>query len=195
MTMPFALQFVEEWYQDKYGWKPSQCRVYPEAKPPLDCMESWFIGIDDIGIESGPDTTDSLKEICSIQIGVWRRYEHLIKNLSGIIKLPTDKYLLGAFTLYEMERKVLVCRSEGEPLYGLHQNWNIVSGINSRYNLPHDILGDGFKYPFAYRGRGQMEEIGYPDDRGNVRVWAGYRLRFRGLAREQKLRGSNVAIG
>lgn len=192
--MAFALEYTAEWFRDKYAWKVDQCRVFPGAEPPLDAMGPWFIGIDDAGVETGNDTTDSLKEICTIQIGIWRRLEHLTKILRGQIKLPTDKYVLGAFTLHEMERSVIVCRGGGEPSYGLHANYNFLAGINSRYSLPHDILGANFHFPFVYKGRGPMEERGYDQD-GRAIVWSGYRLRFRGLAREQKLRGSGIAIG
>lgn len=196
MSMALALEYTQEWFRDKYSFKVSQCGVQPQAQPPLDAMGPFYIAIDDAGVQTGNEQTHSLKEILTITVGIWRKMEHFSpKILRGNLKLPQDKYLAGAFTLAEMERKVIVRRSGGEPLYGLHFNYDFVNGINARYALPHETLGANFVFPFQYKGRGQMEELGYDVGAGDPILWSGYRLRFSGLAREQKLTGTTPAIG
>jgi hypothetical protein len=194
MSMAMALQGMTEWLRDHYGWKANECGVQFDCIPPFDAG-NFYVGLDDSGVETGPDETDSLKEILTIRIGIWRRPEHLLKDRLGEMKLPFDKYLLGAVTLNELERKVVVHRRAGVLLHGFHNNWSFVSSLNTRYNLPDDTYGAKFLQPLRYRGKGAMESIVMETQSGTMDAWYGYRLRLRGLLREQKQNIATDAIG
>lgn len=186
MSAALALEFTQEWLRTKNGWKHNQCGVQYEAMPALDA-EDFYVAIDDLGTEPGNELTDSLKEIFSFQIGIWKRAEHLgIKDLRGELKLPQDQYVIQAYTLHDLERAVVVPGQNG-----LHANYEFLEALNARYNLPSSILGALFNRPLFYKGRGRMEPMGV-DDGNTTKAWYGYRLRFRGLDREQKLRNSDT---
>lgn len=198
MSMALALEFTTEWLRSKHGWKPNECGVQFEAQPAYDAGQ-FYVALDDSGVETGPDETDSLKEILTITIGVWRRPEHLMKDKRGILKLPHDQYLLGAWTLHELERSVIVHKTGGSTQVnkdGLHNNWSFMSELNSRYNLPNAEYGAKFTQPLRYKGKGRMVTTtvgGEPNS--EIQAWYGYLLRFRGLYREQKMRDNLDAIG
>jgi hypothetical protein len=190
MSMPLALEHTQEWLREKNGWKDNECGVQYDALPMLQDAGQFYVAIDDAGVETGNELTDSIKEILTLTIGIWRRQEHLSqRDRKSILKLPTDKYLLGSWTLFDLERTVLLPR-----LNGLHANYAFVTALNLRYNLPDEDFGATFILPLFYRGRGRMETYGV-DDGGATQCWYGYRLRFRGLAREQKLRSASWAQG
>jgi hypothetical protein len=190
MSAALALEHIQEWLRAKNGWKSNQCGVQYEAMPALDA-EDFYVAIDDLGTEPGNELTDSLKEIYSFSIGIWKRAEHLsIKDLRGNLKLPQDEYLLKSYTLHDMERAVVVPAGGG-----LHANYLFLESLNNRYNLPDATLGAAFNRPLFYKGRGRMEPLGV-DDGNTTKAWYGYRLRFRGLDREQRLRDSSTqALG
>ena len=194
MSMALALEYTVDWLRDKNGWTVQQCGVQYDAIPAMDAGP-FYVAVDDAGVESGDASTDSLKEILTITIGIWRRPEHLMKDKRGILKLSTDKYLIGAYTLAELERAVLIHNSAIPGKNGLHHNWAFVNGINARYNLPQDQLGAGFITPLSYRGRGRMESIAIDNGSTDPAAFFGYRLRFRGLMREMKLRAATHAVG
>lgn len=197
MSMALALEFARDWLIEKNGWDVHKCGVHFDAIPPLEASSAapFYISIDDAGVETGNELTDSLKEILSITIGIWRRPEHLSPDRRGIMKLPSDLYLAGTVTLNDLERLVIVHKSaSGAVKNGLHRNYQFVSALNSRYNLPDAALGDAYKFPFIYRGRGRMETIGL-DGSSDITLWYGYRLNFRGACREQKLRDATDCIG
>lgn len=194
MSMALVLEHTQEWLRAKYGWAPNQCLVTHGAQPVFDAGY-FFIGIDDSGVESGSEETDALKEICNLTIGVWLRPEHLQADKRGILKLPVDMYLSSSWSLHNFERSIIVHRSaEGHELYGLHNNWDFRTALNTRYNLPDSDYGAQFSGVLTYRGKGPMESLAL-DDGQNVHSWFGYRLRFRGLYRIQKHRLSTDAIG
>jgi hypothetical protein len=189
MSMALALQYGTEWLRTKYGFTATQCGVQFDALPPNDAGQ-FYIALDDGGIETGPDNTAALTETLNITVGIWRKPEHLaLKDKRGNLQLPIDKYLIGAYTLHDLERKVIVERPS-EKMYGLHQSWSFMRGLNERYALPHLVDGDVFFTPLFYRGRGRMETVGIergilPDGSVDAQTWYGYRLRFRGLSRTQ----------
>lgn len=190
MSSALALEHMQEWLRDKNGWKQNQCGVQADAMPALDA-EDFYVAIEDTGIETGNEATDSIKEIYSFQIGIWKRAEHLgIKDLRGQLKLPQDQYVVQAYTLHDLERAVMVSGANG-----FHANYSFLESLNFRYNLPDSTLGAAFNRPLFYKGRGRMEPMGV-DDGNSTKAWYGYRLRFRGLDREQKLRDTAVdALG
>lgn len=195
MSMALVLEHTQEWLREKYGWAPNQCLVTHGAQPVFDAGY-FFVGIDDSGVEPGPEDTDALKEVCNITIGVWLRPEHLQADKRGILKLPVDMYLSSSWSLYDIERAIIVSRSaEGAELYGLHHNWGFSSALNTRYSLPSTTYGAEFRGVFRYRGKGPMESLAMDDGSGNIHSWFGYRLRFRGMERIQKLRSATDAIG
>ena len=193
--MALALEHTAEWFRGVYAWKPNECGVQYDAMPPNEAGQ-FYVAIDDGGVEAGRDETAALQETLTLVIGIWRRPEHLSqKDRRANLKLPIDKYLLGAYTLHDLERMVLIFRASGEPkLNGLHQNFEFMNALNNRYNLPHAELGSKFNLPLFYRGRGRMETVGL-DDQGTVNAFYGYRLRFRGLTRVQVTNNANYAIG
>lgn len=194
MSMAMALEYVTEFLIQQNGWTKDQVGVQPDAIPPYNAGP-FYIALDDSGTEGGNDETDDLEETLNLTISIWRRPEHLLNDRKGLMKYPQDKYLIGAWTLHRLERAVVVHKSASPVKNGLHQNWSLVSGINARYNLPSDEDGASFILPLRYKGRGRMETTGYADDQGTAQVFYGYRLRFRGLKRVQKMRNTNDSIG
>lgn len=199
MSMALSLQYGAEWLRAKYGFKPNECGVQEETLPPNDAG-MFYIGLDDGGVEGGPDNTEALTEVLNWTIGIWKKPEHLqLKDKRGDLQLPRDKYLVGAYTLYDLERRVIVDRSVNGR-FGFHKNWQFMNGLNERFSLPSESDGDKFYTPMSYRGRGRMEKMGVergglPDGGVDVQLWIGYRLRFRGLMRTQATNNANKFIG
>lgn len=196
MSMAFALEYGMEWLRSKYSWQPNQCGVQYDALPPAEAGP-FYVSLDDAGVETGPDATASLREILNITIGIWRKPEHLAqKDRKGNLALPVDKYVMGAYTLHDLQRMVLV-GNPSQGLFGFHQNWLFMNGLNTRYGLPS--VGDGgtFSTPLFYRGRGRMEFIGIEGTTASqdAQPFYGYRMRFRGLLREQPTNNSAYALG
>lgn len=189
MTMALALEFTQEWFRDKYGWEWNECGVRFQAEPTFSTGQ-FFISIDDGGVEAGPEDTESLKEKLSLSVGVWRRREHLMNDQLGNLKLPEDHYLVGSKTLHKLERMIILNNQ-----FGLHKNYSYMEALNDRYELPSSIHGAEFRFPWTYLGRGPMETQVLIDSSNREQIWYGYRLRFRGLSREQKLHNSSYALG
>lgn len=190
MSMAMALEFTQEWLRSKHGFRANECGVQYDAVPMLQDAGNFYVAIDDSGVETGNEQTDSIKEVLSITVGVWRRSEHLSqRDRIGQLKLPIDKYLIGAYTLSDLERMIIIPR-----LNGLHGNYEFTSELNTRYNLPDPELGAGFHLAWYYKGRGRIETYGV-DDGQSIVTWYGYKLRFRGITREQRLHKSNYATG
>lgn len=180
--MSLALDFCQVWLRDKMGLKSNECGVQFDCQPPNDAGQ-FYIGIDDGGVEAGPENTNSLRETLNINIGIWRKPEHLSqKDRKGILQLPRDKYLLGAYTIADLERKVIVKR-----LNGLHHNAEFLLALNEYYGLPDVNLGSAFNTVLWYKGRSKMQFLSVDVDANTAQPWYGYLLRFRGLVREQRL--------
>jgi hypothetical protein len=195
MSMALALEFTAEWLRQKNGWQPNQCAVSNDAVPAYDAGQ-FFIAVDDAGVETGTEVTDSLKELLNLTIGIWRRPEYVARDRRGLLKLPNDLYILGAWTLHDFERLIIVHKTaDQEKRNGLHNNWAFLSALNTRYNLPSSENGAEFRTPLTYRGRGRMESVVLDNRSGESQPWLGYRLRWRGLYREQKYRTAEDAIG
>lgn len=195
MSMAMALEYITEYCRDTFGWKVNECGVQYDAQPAMDAGQ-FYVAFDDAGVEGGSDNTDSLKETLNITIGIWRRPSYLMKDKRGQLKLPHDLYILGAYTLNDLERMLIVHNSANSEKKGLHNNYGFLSNLNTRYNLPNSEYGASFLTPLNYRGRGRMESIATESGAGtDVQAWLGYRLRLRGLMREQKLRTINDATG
>ena len=189
MSMALALEYTCEWLRTKNTWVAQQCGITYNAEPALDAGK-FFVGIDDSGVETGDERTDALTEIMNLTIVFWRRPEHFLKVRRGLIKTNNDPYIVGAYTLHDIERLIIVPR-----LNGLHLNYTFLADLNTYFALPHDDLGASFITPLVYRGRSRMESIILPSTNGDGQAWLGYRLRFRGLQRTQKLRGVTDASG
>ena len=189
MSMSLALQYAQEWFREKYNWKVNQCGVEFNSIPAYD-SGSFFVSIDDGGVETGQPSTESLKETLNLNIGVWRRKEHLMKDRVAQLSMKTDKYLIGSWTLAELERKVILNK-----FFGLHKNYAFMTALNERWNLPHEENGAEFRFPFYYRGRSGMVSIPAPGAKNPEDVFFGYILKFGGLSREQKLHNPAYALG
>lgn len=185
MSMALALEGIQNWLRDRNGWKPNECGVQYDALPGFDSGQ-FYVAIDDAGVEAGSPNTNSIKETLSITIGIWKRPEHLAGMRKGQLKLPLDKYLLGSWTLHQLERQVII-----RQLHGLHANYEFMNYLNSINFLPDDLEGAKFNQPLFYGGRGRMDTVAV-DAKGlsDPVAWIGYRLRFRGLVREQRLGNS-----
>lgn len=197
MSMALVLEHTQEYLREKYGWKPNQCGVSFRSEPQLQDAGDFYVAIEDNGVEAGNVETDSLKEICNITVGIWRRPEHLVRDMRGNLSLQFDKYLIGAWTLHQLERAIMVHKTIAgtASLFGLHANYTFLSELNARYNLPSEDNGAKFITPLFYRGRSPMETVALDSTGDSINAWFGYKLRFRGLSREQKLRGTTDAIG
>ncbi len=198
MSMAMVLEYTAVWFREKYSWTPQQCAVVHDCEPPAEAGQ-FFIGIDEAGVEPGPDNTDALTEIFTITVGIWRRPGYLgQRDRRGFMKLPDDMYVQGAYTLSDLERKVIIHKSTlhaaEQNKDGLHNNWAFRTAINAAYNLPDLALGAEFTGCFHYKGRGRMEPL-VVDEGNTAQAWMGYRLRFRGLERIQKHRLAVDAIG
>lgn len=201
MSSALALEFMQVWFRDKMSWDHTKCGVQHNALPSLNGGH-FFMAFDEGGVTSGNPQTDSLKEQHSFTVGIWKRPEHLTKDLRHTLKMPQDVYLAQSWTLYTLERAAIVSRNatvsstSPTPLYGLHLNYLFLRMLNEYYNLPDGEIGAEFITPLYYRGRGPMEIIDLADEGDSKpNAWYGYRLRFEGLVREQKLRSSTDALG
>lgn len=189
MTMALVLEFTRDWFRAKYGWKQNECGVQFESKPSFSAG-NFYVSLDDQGVETGRDDTESLFELVTISVGIWRRSEHFMKDQLGELKMPDDKYLLGSKTLHRLERDIVLNNR-----FGLHKNYSFMNALNTAYNLPSEVHGADFRFPFVYRGRGSMVTT-FTEGGNNMPItWYGYVLRFRGFAREQKLHDSTFALG
>lgn len=200
MSMALLLEYTQEYLRDKHAWEPNQCGVSYRAEPMLQDAGDFFVAIDETGVEAGNSSTDSLKETLGIVIGIWRRPEHLVRDIRHNLSLPLDRYLIGAWTLHELERTIIVHKTVGgaPTRNGLHANYSFLSGLNDRYNLPHADYGAKFITPLFYRGRSAMETValdGGSEYGDSINTWYGYKLRFGGMVREQKMRKEEDAIG
>lgn len=199
MSMAFSLQYGAEWLRTKYGWTAQQCGVQFDCLPPNDAAQ-FYVALDDGGVEAGPDNVEALTEILNWNIGIWRKPEHLqLKDKRGNLQLPHDKYLVGAYTLHDLERKVLVSNPTNK-LFGFHKNWDFMKGLNERFGLPHQVDGDAYYTAMVYKGRGKMEMMGVdrgllPDGSVDAQCWFGYKMRFRGLPRTQATNLAGKIIG
>jgi hypothetical protein len=146
---------------------------------------SSFIGIDDAGVEGGPEETNALTEICNIEIGVWRRPGHLNQaDMLGKMKLPDDPYIAGILTATKLERMVLV-PVVGQQSGGLHQNYGAMNFINRLFELPSDELGAGFNTPLVFRASRVLSRWQLRTVANQAQAYYGRRLRFRGFKRIQ----------
>lgn len=191
MSMALVCEGLQSWFREKYQWKPNQCGVQKDGIPAADAGP-FFVSIVDRNVEAGNEETDSLKETCNVSIGIWRKPEHLMSDRKGMNVHPNDKYLTGIWTLYALERAVLVPRHQGNR-WGVHKSYDFLNYLNTLYSLPSEDYGDAFKTPLAYRGRTQQQTIAYYEN-NNEQVWLGYYLQFRGCYREQALRYSDRAL-
>jgi hypothetical protein len=197
MAMALLLEYMEEWLRAKNAvlQDDNACGVQQDALPQLDAGPV-FVAINDLGVETGPDSTDSLLEIFNVEVGIWIRPEHLsVTGGFGELKLPDDEYLVAAYTLHKLERAVLVHKTGDSNKNGFHANYAFLAALNARYTLPHEERGAKFTTPLFYRGRTRMDVLTLGDGSDSPNSWFGYRLRFRGCRREQKLRAANDAIG
>jgi len=182
MGMSMALEYCQDWFRKKNGWKANECGVQYEYKPALDAG-NFYIAIDDAGIEVGNELTDSIKEILRINVAIWMRPEHLaIKDLRGTLKITNDPYLIRSFMLTDYYQRVML------PSWnGLHANYLFMQALNAYFSLANSEMGVQFNRPLFYKGRGRIETLGIADD-NSTSAWFGYVLTFRGLDREQNLR-------
>lgn len=184
MSMGMALFGLERYLRTQYRWGPTQCGVQHRCLPPPRAGQ-FFIGIDDAGVEGGPEETNALTEICNIEIGVWRRPGHLNQaDMIGKMKLPDDPYIAGILTATKLERMVLV-PVVGQQSGGLHQNYGAMNFVNELFNLPSSELGAGFNTPLLFRGFSRFESVAIENGGNAAQAYYGRRLRFRGLKRIQ----------
>lgn len=191
MSISLVLQGVRDYLRAEYQWRPEECGVTPNAEP-IPTAGQFFVGIEQSGVETGLESTDSLKETFTVEIGIWRRAGSRPPDRFGTLHLPSDLYLANAHTLHELQRKVVVSiNGQG----GLHKNYRFLTFLNSLFGLPNLDDGPDFTTPLQWLG-GQMRPEGIQAGQNdNGPAFIGYRLRFRGLLREQLLRGSRSNPG
>lgn len=192
MSMALVLEYLPIWLRQKNGWQKNQCDSSYRGYPTADAGQ-FFVGVDEVLVETGNSENESLEETLTIQVSVWRRPEHLMHDRRNKIKDKEDRYLAGIYTLHRLERAVLVHGAK-TGLNGLHNNYSFVNDLNTYFELPDNSLGDVFLSRFTFKGRGRNEEILVPTAR-DEQMFIGYTLRFSGLKRIQKIRNINHALG
>lgn len=196
--MALVIEYTVSWLRLKNNWAINQCGPQVDALPAMDAGP-FYVAVDDAGVETGGEDSDYLKEIFTITIGIWRRPEHFSqRDRRGELKLPNDRYISGAYTLADLERLVLVHKTVAgvATKNGLHGNWLFRQALNTNYGLPDATLGAEFTGCLTYRGRSRMEGVAIDNKTvADPEPWLGYRLRFRGLSRTQKMRTTDDAIG
>lgn len=173
MSMGMVLEGVRDWLRDQNSWKAIECGVMMNTVPPNRAGQK-YVGIDDDGIDTGPENTHALTEYFSLSIGIWRRPGHLPKDQQWNMVVPEDVYLPEISNLHDLERRVI---------FYLHNRWDLVGYLNKKYELPDAGRGGTFTGQLVYRGRGKIESAA--GDEANRFI--GRRLRFRGLRRVQKI--------
>lgn len=192
MSMGMALEGICGYLQREYDWDHNQCDVQLETLPPASCGR-FFIGIDDAGCIAGDSQTDSLKETLEIEIGVWQRSGGMTSDRMGQIKLPENKYLKNTKALDKLIRLVVVPKANSSG-GGLSANYRLLKYINEKFSLPNEENGPGFITPLFSAGYGRLLTITIDGGSGPIAFY-GRKLRFRGLTREQLLRGSRSTTG
>ncbi len=192
MSMGMALEGIRDYLRREYEWDHNQCGVQLETLPPATAAQ-FFIGLDDAGCIGGDPQTDSLKETLEIEIGIWRRAGDKPSDRKGQLKLPHDMYLGKVYTLTDLERLVMVPKASSAG-GGLHKNYRLLQYINQKFELPNEESGPGFVTPLNFAGYGRLETRTIEGGSGPIAFY-GRKLRFRGLTREQLLRGSRSTTG
>lgn len=176
MSMAMALEGTRDYLRNANSWDHTLCGIQFEARPPNRAGQ-FYVALDDGGVSTGPDNTDALTEIYTIEVAVWRRPGHLPRDREGELQKVDDIYLSNIQTLHSLEREIIA---------RLHNNYSLMTAVNAQFSLPTGSMADKFLQPWVYRGRSKVE--GMTDDNGN-RTFIGRRLQFRGMKRIQK-RGS-----
>lgn len=173
MSMGMVLEGVRDWLRTQNNWDVKTCGVQMGNVPPNTAGPK-YISLDDDGVDTGPDNTHALTEIFGLEIAIWRRPGHLTKDYRDQAYLPEDRYLPEISNLHDLERRVV---------FFLHQRWDLVAWLNTKYGLPDSGKGDNFTGQLVYRGRSKLDSVA--TDKGELYI--GRRLRFRGLRRVQKI--------
>lgn len=189
MSISLVLQGVRDYLRAEYQWRQNECAVTTNAEP-IPTAGDFFIGVEQVGVETGQEATDSLKEAFTVEVGVWRRAGSRPPDRFGELRMPSDLYLANMHTLHELQRKVVVSSAGAG---GLHKNYRFRTFVNSLFGLPNLDDGPEFTTPLYWLG-GALRPEGVEVGEGGP-AFFGYRLRFRGMLREQILRGDRSNPG
>lgn len=173
MSMAMVLEATRDFLRSERSWTQKQCQIMPAGLPPATAG-MFFITLDDGGVETAGSDNFYLREVFTIEVGVWRRAEWLAADLRGAEQLKTHPYLAGIQNLHTLERNVIET---------LHNNWTLRTQINTDFSLPSEDDGDDFTGVLAYTGRGRIEPAVLPEQ--NAPAFSGWRMRFKGLSRTQ----------
>lgn len=175
MSMAMALS-VRDFLRKENGWDVNRCDIQQGGTVP-DIARQFYVTLDDAGVQTGPAENYYLKEILSIEVGIWVETGHIPADMSGHAQLKNDDYIKGTVTLDDMERAIIA---------QLHHREEPRNQINEQFGLPGDD-GDIFLLNFVYGGRPRNEIQGVFQNQNRVGQWLGRRLRFGGLTRNQKI--------
>jgi len=184
MSAALSIRGTRDYLRKKHGWDYKTCGIQPNAEPPTRLMmANHYVALDDAGVDTeGGHDSDYLKEFPALTVGIWIKPGATPKDMLGNFQMPDDVYLSHVITLADLERSVIVDR-----LGGLHKSYECMNAVNAQFVLPNDNHGAEFRMPFVYRGRSKID--GLPIE-GTETVVIGYKLRFKGMMRLQKNRGT-----
>lgn len=172
-AMSLVLEGTRDYLKTQNSWDTTQCEIQDQGTPPAVAGE-FFVALDDGGVETQGEDSELLREIQLIEISVWRRLGGYAPDKVGVMLLDTDIYRNTIETLSTLERKVVS---------QVHGDWALRVAINTQFGLPDATLGGEFTSSFRYKGRSRPERVVIPDAEDDV--YLGYRLRFRGMLRNQ----------
>lgn len=176
MSMGICLRVIRDTLRTTHGWHPRDCRPMPRGEPPENHPSEWFVGIDEAGVDSGPDDFYGLQETYRVDIWVWRKLGQYPKDELGTVLLDEDPHLANILLPEDLERKVIKT---------MHFSYAIMNAINVVID-PSAENGSGLNQPFRYQGRGRTTTT-LVNDGGGGQSWAGRALRFGGAKRTQTI--------
>ena len=175
--MAMALEGVRDFLRRCNDWDVDHCEIQQKGTIP-GIARGFYVTLDDRGIETGPDDNHYLKEIYTIEIGIWTETASLSPDMSGNAQLKSDKYIKGATTLDDLERTLA---------RQLHHKNEPRNQINEQFGLP-GTDGDIFLQNLIWKGRPGNEIQGVPQgSQNNVGQWLGRREIYRGFTRNQNI--------
>lgn len=176
--MAMLLEGTRDYLREKMPLKATECDVQHDSMPPWPSGQ-FYVTLEDNGTASGPDVSYYLKEIFSVDIGIWRRPGPLQKDRWGTFQFRDNQYLGSVQTLDRIERRIIEL---------LHNKPAAMVDLNNRFGLPNEEAGDRFSAYFRYRGRSGMENK-FPPEQGasDDIMFIGRTMSFTGSMRLQSV--------
>lgn len=175
MSMAMLLEGTRDYLREQMPLKATECDIQHDSIPPWPSGQ-FYVTLEDSGVAPGPDQSYYLKEIFSIDIGVWRRPGDIPKDRWGTFQFRDNQYLGSVQTLDRIERRIIEL---------LHQKPAAMVALNEKFGLPSAEAGDNFSSFLRYRGRSGMQNK-FPPEADGI-MFIGRVLSFSGSMRLQKV--------